>query len=277
MSGLDLADIFILIATGVAAGFAGGMMGLGGAFIMTPLQIIVYTGMGVDPDIATKTAFGTSLLVVFSSAVSGSWRHHRQGSVKWRVALTMGICGLVFGLIGSTFSSHIPGSALRIVFGTVSIASCIRMFFTAKEQSDAVAVSNPWIWAAWAVPVGLLSGLLGVGGGILMIPIMVVALKFKMREAVANSLAVMIITSLGGIIGYIINGTGVAGRLPYSVGYIDPVSWILLAVPAAVMAQFGAAAANHISQRWLTYLFVLLSLYVGLDMIGVFRWLGWNF
>ncbi len=274
---MDINSIFILIGGGMFAGFAGGMMGLGGAFIMTPLQIIVYTNMGIEPDVATKTAFGTSLLVVFSSAVSGSWRHNRQGDVKWRVALTMGACGLIFGLIGATLTSYIPGNALRIVFGIIAIGSCVRMFFTTGEQKDAGPVNNPWIWAAWAVPVGLLSGLLGVGGGVLMIPIMVIVLRFKMREAVANSLAVMIITSIGGIIGYIINGMGIEGRPPYSVGYIDSVSWALLAVPAAIMAQAGAVIANRISHRWLTYIFIALSLYVGLDMIGVFRWLGWNF
>lgn len=274
---MSAANILILVGGGVIAGFAGGMLGLGGAFIMTPLQYLVYINMGLSPDLAIKTAFGTSLLVVMTTAISGSWRHHMQGAVKWRVALVMGCCGLVFGLIGATLASYISGNALKVAFGVIGILSGIRMLWNTRERQDAEFVNKPWVWALWAVPIGLLSGMLGVGGGVLMVPVMVIVLKFKMQEAAANSLAVMIITSIGGIIGYIINGIGIEGRLPYSVGYIDLTSWAMLAIPAAIMAQVGAVVSHKIPRKLLTYVFIVVLLYIGLDMIGVFEWLGWNF
>jgi uncharacterized protein len=275
MDNITLAHVLILVATGAFAGFAGGMLGLGGAFIMTPFQYIVYINMGLDPDVAIMTAFGTSLLVVLTTALSGASRHHREGAVFWRLALTMGSVGLVFGFIGSTLAAYIPGIALKITFGIIGILSCIRMIVSTREKRDAEPVKKAWAWAAWAVPVGLFSGLLGVGGGVLMIPVMVGGLKLKIHQAVANSLAVMILTSIGGIIGYIINGIGVAGRLSWSLGYVNLPSWIMLAVPAAVMAQVGAATAHRISRKLLTYIFIALMLYIGLRMIGVFEWLGW--
>ncbi len=274
---MTLANIFILIGAGIIAGFAGGMLGLGGAFIMTPLQVIVYTNMGLSPDIAVKTAFGTSLLVVLTTALSGSWRHNREGAVRWRIALVMGSCGLVFGLIGATLASYLPGSALKTAFGAIAIASAGRMLWNTGEKENGEFVNKPWVWALWAVPIGLLSGILGVGGGVLMVPVMVLVLKLKMQEATANSLAVMIITSIGGIIGYIVNGMGVAGRLPHSLGYIDGTSWLMLAIPAAIMAQLGALAAHRLPRKWLTLVFVIVVLFNGLDMIGLFRRLGWNF
>lgn len=272
---MTITDIFILIGGGAAAGFAGGMLGLGGAFIMTPLQVLVYTRMGLPPDVAIKTAFGTSLVVVLTTALSGAWRHHRQGAVDWRVAVVMGSSGLAFGLAGATLAAYIPGNGLKITFGVIAIASSARMLLSAKEREGAEPVKNPWVWAVWAIPVGLLSGLLGVGGGVLMIPVMVIALRFKIHEAIANSLAVMVITSIGGIIGYIINGIGVADRLAYSVGYVNIPSWVMLAVPAALLAQSGAFVAHRLSRRLLIYFFLILQLYIGLHMIGVFEWLGW--
>jgi uncharacterized protein len=268
-------DIVILLATGTVAGFAGGMLGLGGAFIMTPLQYLVYTNMGFSADIAIKTAFGTSLLVVLTTAISGAWRHHREGAVAWRMAMVMGGTGLAFGFLGAILSSHIPGSVLKIIFGVIAIASCVRMFFTTQEKENTEPEKRPWIWALWGVPVGLFSGMLGVGGGVLLMPILVIALKYKIREAVANSLAVMSFSCIGGIIGYIVSGIGAADTLSYSLGYINFTSWILLAVPAAIMAQVGAAVAHRVSRRWLTYIFVVILFYVGLRMIGVFEWLGW--
>jgi uncharacterized membrane protein YfcA len=272
---MSLAHIIILLVTGAVAGFAGGLLGLGGAFLMTPMQYMVYTDMGLSADVAIKMAFGTSLLVVLTTAVSGAWRHHHERAIIWRVAVTMGICSLVFALVGATLASHVPGSALKIVFGVIAILSGIRMFFATRERSQGELVSNPWVWVVWAIPVGLLSGILGVGGGVLMIPIMVLALRLKMHNAVANSLAIMIFTSIGGIIGYIINGIGVVDRLSYSLGYIHLPSWLLLAIPGAGMAQVGAILSHRVHGKSLMYIFIIVLFYMGLRMIGVFEWLGW--
>ncbi|MBN1161401.1 MAG: sulfite exporter TauE/SafE family protein [Dehalococcoidales bacterium] len=272
---MSAADIFILLGTGAVAGFAGGMLGLGGAFIMTPFQFLVYTNMGLSTDVAIKTAFGTSLLVVLTTAISAAWRHHREQAVEWRVAFIMGICGLVFALVGATLAAHIPGTGLKITFGIIAIISGIRMFFTTREKVDTEPGNRPLLWAFWAIPVGLFSGLLGVGGGTILVPILAIILKFKMHHAIANSLAIMIFASIGGIIGYIVNGIGVADRLSYSIGYINLTSWILLAVPAAILAQVGAAATHKMPRKLLMYIFVIVLLYIGVRMIGVFEWLGW--
>ncbi len=272
---MSVADIFILLGTGAVAGFAGGMMGLGGAFIMTPLQYLVYTNMGVAADVAIKTAFGTSLLVVLTTAISAAWRHHREQAVTWRLAFIMGGCGLAFALIGATLAAHVPGSALKITFGVIAIVSCVRMFFNTREKEAAEPEKRPWIWALWGIPVGLFSGMLGVGGGVLLMPILVIALRLKIHQAVANSLAVMVFSSIGGIIGYIISGINAAETLSYSVGYINLTSWVLLAVPAAVLAQIGAATSHRIPRKMLMYIFVVVIFYIGLRMIGVFEWLGW--
>jgi uncharacterized membrane protein YfcA len=267
--------ILILLATGAVAGFAGGMLGLGGAFLMTPMQYLVYTDMGLATDIAVKMAFGTSLLVVLTTALSGAWRHHRENLVQWRLAVSMGMCGLVFALIGATIAAHVPGSPLKIAFGVIAVLSGIRMFFAARERTEGQPVNKPWVWVAWAVPVGLLAGILGVGGGVLMIPILVLALRLKMHNAVANSLAIIIFTSIGGIIGYIVNGIGAADRLSSSLGYIHLPSWLWLAVPAAVTAQMGAILSHRMHGKLLMYIFIVVLLYMGLRMIGLFEWLDW--
>ena len=101
------------------------------------------------------------------------------------------------------------------------------------------------------------------------------ALKFKMHEAIGTSLAIIIFTSFGGLLGYIAGGWNVAGLPPYSLGYVNLWSWILLAVSSVGMAQFGALTAHRLPARHLRYLFIVLMLFIGLRMIGVFEWLGW--
>lgn len=272
---LDFNHIIILLLTGLGAGFAGGLLGLGGAFLMTPVQYIIYTDMGLPPDLAIRTAFGTSLLVVLPAAVSGAWRHHRNGVVLWRVAVVMGITSMVFALGGATLSAHASGAALKLAFGVIIILAAVRMLTAREPKYKIEASSNVWQWMLWAIPIGILSGMFGIGGGIVMIPIMVLALRFEMHYAIGTSLAVMILTSIGGVLGYILNGIGVAGRLPYSLGYIDLTAWLLLAVPAVASAQLGAAAAHKLPRKPLMYIFVVILLYMGLRMAGLFDWLGW--
>jgi uncharacterized membrane protein YfcA len=272
---VSLAHIIILLTTGAVVGFAGGLLGLGGAFIMTPVQYIVFTDMGLSVDTAIKLAFGTNLLVVLPTAASGAWRHHRRGVVWWRVAVVMGGCGLVFALVGATLATHLPGVALKIAYGAIVLLSGIRMLISREPRTEQEPVDNPWLWVAWAIPLGVAIGILGFGGAIVMIPVMVLALKFKMHNAVATSLAVMIFTSVGGVIGYIINGIGVADLPPYSVGYVNLTSWLLLTVTSVPMAQVGAITAHRLTARCLKYIFIVVMFYMGLKMIGVFDWLGW--
>jgi len=269
------AHIIILLVTGIGVGFAGGLLGLGGAFIMTPVQYMLFTSMGIPTDAAIKLAFGTSLMVVLPVAASGAWRHSKKGAVWWKAAVIMGGCGLVCAFGGATLAAHLPGAGLKIAFGAIIFLSAIGMLTSKPAKLEEEPRDNPWLWAAWAIPIGMVTGILGIGGGVLMVPVMVLALKFKMHNAIATSLAVMIFTSSGGAIGYIINGLGVPNLPAYSIGYVNLLSWFLLAVTSVGMAQVGAITAHKLPAKQLEYIFIVVMFYMGLKMLGVFDWLGW--
>lgn len=272
---MTITHIIILLVTGIGAGFAGGLLGVGGGFIMGPVQYLVFTNMGIPTDMAIKLAFGTNLLVILPVAISGAWRHHRQGAVVWKAAIIMGSCSLIAAFGGATLATHLPGAALKIAFGAIVLVAAIRLLTTRPPQIEEEPRDNPWLWIVWAIPIGIVTGLLGVGGGIVAVPVMTLALKFKIHKAVATSLAMMILTSTGGIIGYIINGIGVANLPAYSIGYVNLQSWFLLAVTSVSMVQIGAITAHRLPDKQLRYIFVAIMLYIGLKMLGLFDWLGW--
>jgi len=272
---VNMAHIITLLVTGVGVGFASGLLGVGGAFIMTPVQYMVFTAMGLPTDIAVKLAFGTNLLVIFPTSISGAWRHSKKGAVRWKAAIIMGSCGLLAGFGGATLATHLPGAGLKIAYGALVVISGIRMLTERPPTIKQETKDNPWVWVAWAIPIGIITGILGIGGGVLMIPIMVLALKFKMHNAVATSLAVIMFTSIGGVTGYILNGLGVPGLPAYSIGYVNLPSWFLLAAPSIGMVQIGATTAHKLPAKQLRYIFIALMFYMGLNMLGVFDWLGW--
>ena len=270
-----MAHIIILLATGVGVGFFGGLLGLGGAFVMTPVQYFIFTDMGLPTDLAIKLAFGTSLLVILPLATSGAWRHSLKGAVRWKAAVIMGGSGLAFAFGGATLSAHLPGAGLKLAFGAVILASALRMLTAPLPDAKASPREKPWLLTAWAVPIGFVCGILGIGGGILMIPVLVLALRFRMHNAVGTSLAVMLFTASGGAVGYLVNGFGVSGLPDYSIGYINLQSWGLLALTSVGTAHLGAIVAHKLPARWLKYIFIAVMLYMGLKMLGLFEWLGW--
>jgi len=272
---MELVHVLILLGTGVFVGFASGLLGVGGGFIMAPIQYFVFLDMGLPADNAIKLAFGTNLLVILFNSLSGTWRHHKLGAVNWRVAVVMGITGMVFAYAGATLAARLPGEALRIAFGVIVLLTAVRMLTSRAMQTEREPVTNPWIWFAWAIPLGLLCGTLGLGGGVVAVPIMVLALRFPIHNAVATSLAMIIFNSVGGVVGYVINGQGVPGLPPYSIGYVNLLSAFLLIVSSFVMVQVGAIVAHKLPGKRLRLIFIVLMLYIGLRMIGVFEWLGW--
>ena len=272
---MTIVHIIILLGTGVGVGFVSGLLGLGGGFIMAPVQYMLFTNMGMSTDIAIKMAFGTSLMVILPTVASGAWRHNKKGAVRWKAAIIMGSCGFIAAYGAAAIAANLPGTILKIAFSVVVLASGTRMLISRPLKSEQEPKDNPWLLGAWAIPIGLITGLTGLGGGPVSVPIMVLALKFKMHNAIATSLAMIIFTSTGGVIGYIINGLGVPNLPAYSIGYINLPAWFLLAITSIGMAQVGAMVAHRLPAKQLRWIFIAVMFYVGLRMLGVFDWLGW--
>ena len=271
---IELIHIIVLVLTGTAVGLAAGMLGVGGCFIMVPVQYWVLTSMGIDPGTSILIAFGTNLAVVLPTALSGAYGHNKKSAVAWNAAIPMGIAGFAGAFIGGYIATLIPGEYLTTLFGAVILLGALRML-TAKPLSvDAKPVDDVITFLIWGIPIGILSGIIGIGGGVLLIPVMVLALHFKMHTAVGTSTALMIFTALGGTIAYIINGWGIAGLPAYSLGYVNLLQWALLAIPSILMAQVGVRVAHRLPAKQLKYAFIVVMIYMGLKMLGVFTFLG---
>lgn len=270
---MQAVHIIALLITGLGVGFASGLLGVGGCFIMVPVQFWALKSIGVDPTIAIRIAFGTNLLVVLPTAFSGAMTHHKKGAVLWRAGTTLGIAGAIGAFFGACIASHLPGRVLTVAFGIAVILGAIRMLTAKPPQISEEPPDSLVPYMLWGIPLGIVSGIIGIGGGVLMIPIMVFFLRFKMHQAVGTSTALMMFTAIGGSISYLINGLGVQGLPPYSTGYLNWLQWVLLAGCSIPMAFVGARTAHLLPAKQLKYIFIAVMIYMGLKMIGVFTWL----
>ena len=120
----------------------------------------------------------------------------------------------------------------------------------------------PLLLAACGLPIGIISGMIGIGGGIITVPVLAMGLKYKMHRAVGTSLSMMIFTSFAGSIGYMINGFSVPDLPPFSIGYVNLIAWACLAISSIPVAIIGARIAHRLPAKELRYIFIAVMFYV---------------
>ena len=172
-----------LFFTGIVSGTVSGLFGVGGGSLMTPVQFWLYTSGGMDSTLATRLAFGTSLAVIIPTMISGAYGHHHHGAVDWRAAVPLGFAAIFGGLIGGMVASHISGQrAPAVLCGIYSHHGCPH----GLANKGMPGLRAPWnglrsIFSSGFF-IGILSGLTGLGGGALLVPILVILLGYPIHR-----------------------------------------------------------------------------------------------
>lgn len=271
---IELFYIVILILTGILVGFTTGLLGLGGGFIMVPILFFLLETMGVDSTLAIRMAFGTSLAAILPTALSSSYGHYRKQEVILKAAIIMGIFGFGGALLGGYISTHTPGDILKIIFALILLLVAFRMVIFKEPEKKKKKKDNLFLFIVWGVIAGIASGLVGIGGGVILIPVMVLLFGFTMVEAAGTSSAVIILTSMGGILSYITSGLNTPELPPYSLGYINLLQLVIIIGFSVPLAQVGTWAAHKLPEKQLRYIFVILLIYISFKMLDIFQWLG---
>jgi uncharacterized protein len=257
-----------LFFTGILAGTLSGLFGVGGGSLMTPVQYWLYTGNGIDSTLATRLAFGTSLAVIVPTMISGALAHHRRGVVNWQAAVPMGCAAIVGGLFGGTLAAYLPGIVLRVFFAVFLLIIAVRLVWHIRDCRECEIRGSTGQHLIIGFFIGILSGLTGLGGGALLVPVLVLLLGYPIHRAVGTSSACLIFSSAGATAAYIINGLGVAGLPPFSIGYVNLVSFAVLAVTTIPLARVGVRFAHACSGRNLQILFAGFLVLIGILMLA---------
>ncbi len=181
------------VLVGLGAGFLSGLFGVGGGILMVPALVMV---MHLDQ----RLAHGTSLAAVVPIAVSSTLSYAISGEVDWVVAGFLAAGAVGGAVLGTRLLHTLPERVLGWAFAALLVATALRLVV---DQSDAAGRSPLGVLGAVALVVtglasGVLAGLLGVGGGIIMVPVMVVGFDMSAALSKGTSLAVIIPTALMG-------------------------------------------------------------------------------
>ena len=258
-----------LILIGICAGFASGLLGVGGGFLIVPLQYFLLKYIGVNPDLAMLISLGTSLAIIIPTSLSGAYRHTRTMDGIVKPGIQLGIFGIIGGALGGFVASGLPSRILEIIFGCLLLFIAVNNIVNInKEREEAKISFNLISTGIIGILVGFSSGLLGVGGGIFLIAILTALLGFSMIEAIGTSSIFISLTAIGGFLSYIVSGWGVS-TFPYSIGYVSIINFILIACFSVPMASIGAKFAHKVPQKKLKIIFSILVLYMALKMLEV--------
>ena len=260
---------FGLIIIGIVAGFASGLLGVGGGFLIVPFQYFLLKHIGIAPDLAMLISLGTSLAIIIPTASSGAYQHSKKLDNIIGPGIKLGIFGIIGSLIGGFVASALPSRILEIIFGLLLLFISIRNILSRdKKEKEAKFDFNLITIAITGLFVGFFSGLLGIGGGIFLIVILTMLLGFTMIQAIGTSSVFISLTAIGGTISYIISGWGV-NTFPYSLGYVSIINFLLIACFSVPLARVGAKYAHKVPEKRLKQVFGVVVFYIALKMLGL--------
>lgn len=210
--------IALTLAFGI--GLSLGLLGSGGSIVTLP--VLVYVA-----GVPVASAVGMSLAIVGGTSVAGAWWKHRQGLVHWRAAALFGGAGMAGSLVGAQFTRMVSPGALMLIFAALMAVVAWRMLARRGDDSiEPLPDCRPVRCGLAGLVVGVLTGFVGVGGGFLLVPAMILFARLPMPMAVGTSLAVIAANSFAGWLGHL-------GREPFAWGMTGA---FLLAALAGIAA-----------------------------------------
>jgi uncharacterized membrane protein YfcA len=248
---LLLAELAVL---GLCTGFLAGLLGIGGGLVMVPFLSYLLGIRGVSPDLAVKMAIATSMATIAFTSVSSVRAHQKKKAVRWDLVKSLAP-GIVIGsLVGSIgIFAFTKGAYLALFFALFVGFSATQMFLDKKPEPSRQVPGFKGLLGAGGL-IGLLSGLVGAGGGFISVPFMTWC-NVAIQNAVATSAALGFPIALANVAGYIVSGQNVQNLPALSFGYLWLPALVVIAICSVCMAPVGAATAHKLPVKQLKRVF----------------------
>ncbi len=266
IAGIALNDLIFLavslVAAGAATGLLAGLFGVGGGAVIVPVLYEVFRAIGVPDEVRMPLVVGTSLAVIIPTSIRSYRAHLAKGLVDtsiikiWAVPVVLGVVG------GSVIARYAPPDVFKAVFVAVAFASAMRLLFASDRWKLGDTMPGPFLMRICGLVIGVLSSLMGIGGGQLSSLFMTFYGR-PIHQAVATSSGLGILISIPGALGYIYAGWPKMDLLPpLSLGYVSLIGFLLFIPTSIWTAPIGARLAHRLSKRRLEVAFGIFLLVV---------------
>ena len=260
----DLNIIFILILFGCLSGFFAGLLGAGGGMITVPALFFALKLYGYSNDLLMHIAVGTSLAIIFPTSIISSYTHYKNGNLDKNFFKFCGVFIFLGIILGTFFTSNVNTLNLLFIFASYTFISGVFLLFKkVKLNRYKNEISNPYK-IIYGLITGFLSVPLGIGGASIMVPIMRFY-NYSIKIAIGTSAHFGIIISFTGFLSMLISGHYSAKvDEPYTLGYINILSFLIFVPATLLMARIGAITTSKIKKEMLDKIYGITLIIISL-------------
>ena len=261
--------VWLFAALAIAAlfaGFIGGLFGVGGGIVIVPALYLVFAALDIDEAVRMHLAVGTSLSTIIATSARSLATHAKAQAVDFEVLRTWSPWIVAGALVGSAIAGVSNTEVLLAVFGVGMLLVAGQMGFGGPNWRLADDMPTGAVRALIASGVGIVSAMMGIGGGSFGVPIMTLCGR-PIHRAVATASGFGAAIALPAALGYIVAGWGREDLPPWSLGFVSVPGFILLAALTAITAPIGARLAHRLPQTILKRAFALLLAAVALNIL----------
>lgn len=270
IAGIDVSTLLWLAGAlalgGAVTGVLAGLFGVGGGAITVPILFEVFRVIGASEAVAMPLAVGTSLAVIIPTSLRSARGHHAKGVVDtallraWAAPLVVGVC------LGAFIARYAPPLVFQAVFIGVAGMNATKMLLGRASWRVADDLPKGFGLRVYGFVIGLLSALMGIGGGALSTLVMTLHGR-PIHQSVATSAGVGVFISIPGALGYMAAGWGRADLPPFSIGFVSALAFALIVPTTLMTTQIGVNLAHALPRRKLELLFGLFLLAVCLRFV----------
>ncbi|GAA0743416.1 sulfite exporter TauE/SafE family protein [Sphingomonas sp. ABOLD] len=255
-----------LLVAGLAAGFAGGVFGIGGGFVVVPALLLMLPLLGGEHSQYAHVAIGTSAATIIITSIRSVLSHHKRGAVDFEILKTWAPWVVLGDGIGVLLASHVDGRVLTMVFATGVLLMSVN-FLVPRLGNRVISDQMPGGVTRVAIAGGLgtFSSLLGIGGGTIAIMVMTLCGR-SIHRAVATASGIGTLIAIPSAIGFAIIGLREPG-LPWgSLGFVNLPATVAIASMSMLTAPLGVAAAHALQPAMLKRVFGIYLIVIALVM-----------
>ncbi len=245
-------DSMLVLPGAIAIGLSLGLLGSGGSILTVPVLVFL---IGQDE----KTAIAGSLFIVGSIALAGGLQFLRAGFIQWRSVLIFGLPGMLGTYLGAFLAAYVSGVMQLALFALVMLVASYFMLRPLDLQHADATPRATWKIASDGLIVGIITGLVGVGGGFLIVPALVLLGGLGMHQAVATSLVIIALKSFSGFYKYL----DVLEKQSLELDW----NTLLIVTALGIAGSFaGSRLARRLPQdklkRWFGYFLIVMGIYI---------------
>ncbi len=285
ISGMNLSELgelaVLLIIVGALAGFLAGIFGIGGGAVLVPVLYECFRLAGVPLDARMPLCIGTSLAIIIPTSIRSWQAHHKRGSVDMDILLKWALPVLFGVVLGSVIARYAPEKLFKYVFVGAAWSAAARLLLGKESWRFGDEMPKGFFMKVYGFFIGLLSTLMGVGGG-LFSNLLMTFYGRPIHQAIGTSAGLAVLISIPGALGYIYAGWPAAARypevialqLPFAIGYVSIIGALLVMPTSLLVAPLGVRVAHFMSKRQLEiafgcYLLIVSSRFVVSLAFGV--------